>query len=225
MSPRPIKRSSFVEEAYRAIRQRIVGGDFAPGTPLNIDALARELGVSNSPIREALRRLENERWVETIPYRGAFVRPFDPGELAEVYELREMLELAAMSKVMPKPPAESVKQLSKILADIRKSLREGDPMGYLTADTRFHQCIVDMAGNRRLSEMYAMLVEQGKCFLLGRSRESISRYRKGRDQHGDLYAAIRDGDLKEASLILESHLRLSLDAARKSANENQETKG
>ena len=75
-----------------------------PGTQLNIDALARQLGVSNSPVREALRRLENERWVETIPFRGAFVRPFDQSELADLYELREMLEVVGPAK-SDAPPA------------------------------------------------------------------------------------------------------------------------
>lgn len=209
MHPSVISRLSFVEQAYQAIKQRIVGGDFGPGTQLNIDALARELGVSNSPVREALRRLENERWVETIPFRGAFVRPLDRAELAELYELREMLELAALRKVMPHPPAEGLEQLENALAEIRAAVRKSDPVAYLVADTRFHQAIVDMAHNKRLSEMYATLVEQGKCFMLGRGPESMARYRKGREQHGIIFDALRQGDGKRAVRLLEEHLRIS----------------
>lgn len=209
MMAMPIPRSSFVEQAYRAIKQRIIGGDFGPGTQLNIDALARQLGVSNSPVREALRRLENERWVETIPFRGAFVRPFDPAELAELYELRGMLELAALRKVMPHPPAEGLGQLEKALAELRAAVRRNDPLAYLAADTRFHQSVVDIAGNRRLSETYATLVEQGKCFMLGRGPESMIRYRKGRDQHGAIFDAIADGDTQAAVRLLEDHLRIA----------------
>jgi len=209
MTALSISRSSFVEQAYRTIKQRIIGGDFGPGTQLNIDALARALGVSNTPVREALRRLENERWVETIPFRGAFVRPLDRAELAELYELREMLELAALRKVMPHPPAEELEQLEKALAEIRAAVRRSDPLAYLAADTQFHQAIVDMARNKRLSEMYATLVEQGKCFMLGRGPESMARYRKGRDQHGAILEAIRRGDAKGAVKLLEEHLRIS----------------
>ncbi|MGQ9651817.1 MAG: GntR family transcriptional regulator [Phycisphaerae bacterium] len=209
MTALSISRSSFVEQAYRAIKQRIIGGDFGPGTQLNIDALARALGVSNTPVREALRRLENERWVETIPFRGAFVRPLDRAELAELYELREMLELAALRKVMPHPPAEGLQQLEKALAEIRAAVQKSDPLAYLAADTRFHQAIVDMPRNKRLSEMYATLVEQGKCFMLGRGPESMARYRKGRDQHGAILEAIRQGDAKGAVQLLEKHLRIS----------------
>jgi DNA-binding GntR family transcriptional regulator len=205
----PILRSSFVDQAYRAIKQRIVGGEFGPGTQLNIDALGRQLGVSNSPIREALRRLENERWIETIPFRGAFVRPFEQAEVAQLYEIRQMIELAALRKVMPRPPAGQVKRLAEALVEIQAAVRKNDPITYLAADTRFHQAIVDMAGNPRLSEMYATLVEQGKCFMLGRGPESMARYRKGRDQHGAIYEAVRRGDTKEAVRLLEEHLRVT----------------
>ncbi len=214
MTALPLSRSSFVDQAYRAIKQRIVSGDFGPGTQLNIDALARQLGVSNSPIREALRRLENERWVETIPFRGAFVRPFDQSELADLYELREMLEMSALRKGMSRHESATVAQLAKALDDLRAAVRKNDPLAYLAADTRFHQAIVDMAGNRRLSEMYATLVEQGKCFMLGRGPESMARYRKGRDQHGPIFEAVRRGDARRAARLLAEHLRISPGAGR-----------
>src|SRR5512137_1274847 len=130
MTAAPISRSSFVDQAYRAIKQRIVSGDFGPGIQLNIDALARQLGVSNSPVREALRRLENERWVETIPFRGAFVRPFDKSELTDLYELRGMLEVSALRKVMPHPPADGLERVGGALAEIRTAVRKSDPMAY-----------------------------------------------------------------------------------------------
>jgi DNA-binding GntR family transcriptional regulator len=84
-----------VDEAHAAIKQLIVSGELRAGTQLKIESLSRRLGVSSSPIREALRRLENERWVQTIPFRGAFVRPFDERELRELYEIREFIEMGA----------------------------------------------------------------------------------------------------------------------------------
>lgn len=205
----PLSRSSFVTQAYHAIKQRILGGEFAPGAPLNIDALARQLGVSNSPVREALRRLENERWVETIPFRGAFVRPFDATELRDLYEIRQIVELGALRKVMPHPPAEKVKILGQALERIQSALKSGDPLAYLNADAWFHQVLVDMAGNRRLSEMYATLAEQGRCFVLGRTSEAMASLREGQDQHAELFEAIRGGDTRRAAKILESHLSVT----------------
>lgn len=215
MTAVPIARSSFVTQAYQAIKQRILAGEFAPGVQLNIDALARQLGVSNSPVREALRRLENERWVETIPFRGAFVRPFDTAELKDLYEVRQIVELGALRKVMPHPPADKLKVLATALEAIQAALNADDALGYMNADARFHQLLVDMAGNRRLSEMYATLAEQGRCFVLGRTSEAMAGLRAGQDQHAELLAAIRDGDTRRAVKVLESHLSVTTTGAAK----------
>ena len=119
MSVRPdpssqiLSRASFAEQAYRAIRKLIVAGELPPGAALRIDGLSKRLGVSNSPIREALRWLEREGWVEAVAFRGMFVRPFDSEEFRELYEVREILEVAALRKAMPHPPAEVVTALEQ----------------------------------------------------------------------------------------------------------------
>ncbi|MBN1492393.1 MAG: GntR family transcriptional regulator [Phycisphaerae bacterium] len=215
MPAETIRRSNFVDEAYGAIRRLILGGELRPGTQLKIDALSRQLGVSNSPIREALRRLENERWVETIPYRGAFVRPVEAKEMIEVYEIREMLEAAALRKVMPNPTTEGLEVMERALHDIRKALRSGKQLEYLEADTRFHAAIVHMAGNARLSAIFGALVEQGTCFMLGRTPEAMGEYRSGEDDHGILFETIRAGETRTALRILHRHLCVSPTAIRK----------
>ncbi|HOW69440.1 MAG TPA: GntR family transcriptional regulator [Phycisphaerae bacterium] len=218
MVTRPIRRVNFVDEAYAAIRRLIVSGEFPPGAQLKIDALARILGVSNSPIREALRRLENERWVQTIPYRGAFVRALDEVELVELYELREFIETSALRKAMPRPAGAHLKALGEAQRRIRAALRGKDLAAYLAADTRFHRIIVEMAGNRRLSELFATLIEQGKCFMLGRTQRAIARYRDGRDQHAEMVEAIAGGDTAKALGLLQRHLRITLEQVRRLAS-------
>lgn len=211
MSTEPISRASLTDQAYRAIMQLIVIGELAPGTPLRIDALSQRLGVSSSPIRESLRWLEREGWVDTITFRGAFVSQLDKQDLAELYEVREALELAAVRKVMPTPLPKDLKVLSQMLAEIQAALKAGDQRGYLEADTRFHQKLVDMAGNRRLSEIFTPLVEQGKCFALGRTREEMAQHKDGQDDHAGLFDAISKGDMERALDILHHHLSLPMD--------------
>ena len=89
-----LPRKNLVDQVYLAIRKGIATGELLPGWQLKIDSLSSELEVSSTPIREALRRLEHERWIEVIPYRGAFVRPIDATEIEELYEIREILETA-----------------------------------------------------------------------------------------------------------------------------------
>lgn len=244
MTIEPLHRANFVDQAYQAIKQLIIGGELAPGSALNIDALARRLGVSNSPIREALRRLEYERWVETVPFRGARVRPLEQAELVELYEFREIIELAALGKLMdgggaavagkdPGGPgfergfsnrqsaAENVQTLRRIVDDIGMAVKSGDAMQYLRADAQFHQAIVDMAGNRRLSDLFRTLVEQGRSFMLGRTPEAMARYREQPEEHAQLLAAIERGHRSEAVEMLKAHLRISLDDIRETMEKGE----
>jgi DNA-binding GntR family transcriptional regulator len=126
MAARTIWRNNFVDQAYRAIKHRIVSGELGPDSQLKIDVLSRDLGVSSSPIREALRRLEHEKWVAVIPYRGAFVRPLDEAEVRELYEIREIIELAALRKGVSHVKPASIKALADALADIQDALRNAE---------------------------------------------------------------------------------------------------
>ncbi len=210
MSAPVIRRANFVDEAHAAIKQLIVSGELRPGVQLKMESLSRELGMSSSPIREALRRLENERWVHTIPFRGAFVRPFDERELRELYEIREFIELGALRKLLRREPRPDWAALGEANAAIQAALQTGDSAGYLAADIRFHQSLVDLASNRRLSEMFATLVEQGKCFMLGRTPEAMAQQREETDQHTELLALVSRGDAAAALQLLEDHLRVTL---------------
>lgn len=233
MSAEPIHRANFVDQAYEAIKQFIITGALGPGEQLKIDALSRRLGVSSSPIREALRRLENERWVETIPFRGAFVRQIDETELAELYEFREIIELAALRKLLCRRQVRMQKHdpetrgrgdaakadlperiLRPIVNEILAAMRAGDALAYLAADARFHKAIVDMAGNRRLSELFVTLIEQGRSFMLGRTPDAMSRQSDEPDQHAELVHLIEQGDRRKACKLLRRHLRVSNGANR-----------
>lgn len=225
----PLQRSNFVDQAYLAIKQLIVGGELAAGSQLNIDSLARRLGVSNSPIREALRRLEHERWVETVPFRGAFVRRLDEGELAELYEFRQIIELAALRKLM-RPQgqtrggaaaADRLETLRASVAEIEAAVAAGDSLRHLQADARFHQAIVDLAGNRRLSDLFRTLVEQGRSFVLGRTPEAMARCREEPDEHVRLLELIERGERREACRLLHKHLRISRDDLSGSKNKQE----
>jgi len=217
MPAEPIQRSNLVDGAYAAIKQMILGGQLAPGARLVIGDLVKRLCVSNSPIREALRRLENEHWVETVPFRGSFVTKLDEKELVDLYEIRELIEVSAVVKMMPNPPARQVKALEAAQKDIDSALQAGDALAYLLADARFHQAIVDMAGNDRLSRLFATLVEQGRCFMLGRTPQAMAANRDEPEQHGEMLTAIRAGDGDGAVRLLAMHLRDSLKAIHAAA--------
>ena len=216
-----LPRKNLVDQVYLAIRKGIATGELLPGWQLKIDSLSSELEVSSTPIREALRRLEHERWIEVIPYRGAFVRPIDATEIEELYEIREILETAALRKAMPSVAPGSLKLLDTAASDIRAALARGDQAGYMTADAHFHEIIVQMAGNERLSQIFSTLAQQGRCFLLGRTAEAMGRAEEEADQHDQLLATIREDQTRAALQLLRQHLRFSRDELRQLSAHNR----
>jgi DNA-binding GntR family transcriptional regulator len=98
--------------------------------------------------------------------------------------------------------------LRAIVTEIEAAVKAADAMAYLQADARFHQTIVDLADNRRLSELFRTLVEQGRSFMLGRTPEAMARCRDGPDEHAELLDCVQRGDRRGACRLLAAHLKI-----------------
>jgi DNA-binding GntR family transcriptional regulator len=222
MQAERLPRTNLVSAARSAIKRLIVTGQLSPGTPLKIEELATRLGVSSSPIREALRLLQSDGLVEIVPFCGATVRAFGHAELAEVYEIREFLETGALRKAAPDFPPDCIKKLEAAWAEMQKAMAVGDQAAFLAADIAFHQGIVDMASNKQLSELYSTLAERGMCFMLGRD---AALFNQCRQEHSGLLKAIRSHEAKKALRLLEEHFRDTVKAVQRLRVVNSETPG
>lgn len=118
------------------LRADILDGRLRPGSPIRQEAVARELGTSRIPVREALHRLENEGLVTVVPHAGAYVARLDFGEFVEVYKIRERIEPLALSESMPNLDTEALERLRELAAQIEAA--RGDANRWLTADRSFH---------------------------------------------------------------------------------------
>jgi DNA-binding GntR family transcriptional regulator len=193
---KPIKTvRNLKAEAYRIIRESISTGHFPPGAPLKESELARELGVSRTPVREALNQLSKEGLVQFISGRGAFVHRWSRDEVVEVLLIREVLEgLAARLAAVQLTPAD-IEVLKGYMFDFRHG-----QLDYAVADKRFHEHIVNACGVARLVGLIRNLYDSIQManmlritFLVpGRVMESIN-------EHDQLIEAFgkRDGDLAE----------------------------
>lgn len=204
MQTQTMQRTDLAQAARKSLKDAIISGELKPGSPLRAEELTRMLDVSASPIREALRLLERDGLVEIVPYRGAFVRVFDQTEFAEVYEIREFLERGALQKAMPNVLAEVLSRLTQACRDLQAALDDGNHTGFLDADVRFHQAIIDMAGNRQMCNTFQSLVEQGLCFMLGRD---LKDFRGARREHVELLKAIRTGNTVETLRLHHEHFQ------------------
>jgi DNA-binding GntR family transcriptional regulator len=195
-----IGRTVLREQVKTVLLQRILSGEYAPGERLVETRIASELGLSQAPVREALRDLQLLRLVESQPFRGSWVREVRDDELAEVYPIRAALEEVAARAAAP-----------RLAGDVGALEREIEGMATATSlmqqvehDVRFHELIVIASGNSRLLELWKSLEVE--------ARTAISAVRTGlepRDAarlHEPILEALRAGDGEEAGRRIRDHV-------------------
>ena len=192
------KRESRVDQAYAEIRRRILDNHYAPGHHVLEQELAADLGMSRTPVREALVRLQNERFVQLIPRHGMRVVPLSIQELREVYEVLTSLELTAIERLARADlDEEALAAIEKPVDEMDSAVKKKDVDAWAQADERFHRTLVTLCGNQRLAAMVETLWEQSH-----RARMTTVRLRASLDQsnreHRALLDAIRQGDWRQA---------------------------
>jgi DNA-binding GntR family transcriptional regulator len=186
-----------------AIRDRIASGVHRPGERLVEDRLADDLGVSRNPVREALRALEVEGYVELIPRRGAIVADLSPEVVAEIFEVRGALEALGARLAAQRAVPTQVRRLERLLDTAAQALERGDLHRLPDLNTRFHQLILDMGGNSLLGETMAPLRGRTQWIF---SRTVGDRAAQSLAEHRGLADAIADGDADRAATLAAAHV-------------------
>lgn len=206
------------QRAYRSIRSKIEVGDLWAGVRLSELSLSKELGISRTPIREAIHQLASEGIVEHIPHYGSFVKRLQRDELIELFELRETLECYAARRAAERVSEPELLLLERLCADMRRLVREGldDPAGVIEGesaaqwvinDSVFHMMLIRAAHNRSLLRMISDLQLMTRMF--GQRREPLS----GRNLawiyagHSRIVRALRRGDPEQASREVGKHIQ------------------
>jgi DNA-binding GntR family transcriptional regulator len=198
------------DEVYAALFERIMTLEVAPGERISVDAVARELGVSQTPVREALARLEVEGLVRKTPLVGysATIR-LTPAELAELYEMRLQLEPLAAGKCALAMPDAVIDELEALCGDMA-ALAGRDGLGALAQfaqlDMAFHDQIAVSAGNKLIAEALGRLHSHVHLFrLLTESRLPL----EAAAEHQQLVTAMRQRDGAGAEAAMRSHIEQS----------------
>lgn len=197
---RPI-RVSFVDEAYAQIKQKILDNEMPPGFQALEAELALQFGMSRTPIREALLRLQGEGFVRIAPRRGMLVLSIAPEDMSEIYQVITALETAAVEILAERNPSPAMLAiLDTATDDMDRALEAGDLDSWAEADERFHRALLELCGNRRLAATAMMSRDQ-----IRRTRMLTLRLRtkptKSNDAHRQLVDAIRRGDAEGAFQI------------------------
>src|SRR3954469_13927185 len=147
-SAQPIERRVFRDEIREKLIDAILTGRIAPGTRIVETKLAQQFGVSQAPVREALRDLALYGFVVNSPFRGTQVRSITPDELLEIYPIRAALEGVAAAAAAPRMDEATLNQLEELIDTMRDAAARDDHWAQVNADGAFHHTIITAAGNR-----------------------------------------------------------------------------
>jgi DNA-binding GntR family transcriptional regulator len=201
-----ISRSSLRDQVYAVLMQRLVSGDLMPGEIYSAQALAIELGVSGSPVREAMLTLVNQGFMEPVRNRGFMVVSFGEGDRAEIAQLRTWLEVPAMAELARRSavvkPAEP--RFRDLIQHIIDAAEAHDLTTFLDADREFHIWLTELVGNRRLTTQIGELRSQTRLYGLGELQNSTIV--ESAREHAGLLDAVLAGDSVLAADRMAAHL-------------------
>lgn len=201
--------------AYEFTKWAILSAVYPAGSVITEAGLAHEIGLSRTPVREALLRLEVEGLVTVQPGRGAVVNTFSVREVEDILEARVLVEnhtaarsFAQRAKLLP--------QVEAALAAMRRNSRERDTAGFTASDRLFHELIVDAAGNAVLSSIYRTLRERQTLFTSVMMRGRADRMQATIEEHERIIGTLRGDDPDAFCAAVNEHLQWSIALARES---------
>ncbi|HZJ84529.1 MAG TPA: GntR family transcriptional regulator [Syntrophomonadaceae bacterium] len=193
------------ELVLEAIRQAIIDGTLKPRERLMEIQLAEELGVSRTPIREALRKLEMEGFIVMVPRKGAYVADLSFKDIADVFEIRSALEGLAASLAAERITSEELEEMERCLVEKAEAILENDMEKLVSVDTKFHETIYRASRNERLTNIINNLREQIQRYRAttlaypGRMQESL-------DEHRAIVEALQARDVHLARQLAGEHI-------------------
>ena len=190
---------------FKTLRQAILKGELKPGERLMEIALAEKLGVSRTPIREAIRKLELEGLVVMVPRKGAHVANITEKDLNDVLEVREALEELAVKNACDCATEEQLKALKQAANDFKRCAEGDDLLGCVGADMQFHEIIYSATNNKRLQQMLLNLREQMYRYRMEYMKDK-RMYKLLIDEHDAIRKAVKKKDKEKAGQVMRTHI-------------------
>lgn len=187
------------------LRERIANGELALGAPLSDKALAEALGISRTPVREALLQLRSEGLVVMHPQSGTYVFDATPREVEDICQVRSILETGALQVLTRRELPALVQTLRANVKEAGTALRAGDHARCDLLDSRFHEAIVALCGNELLGQTYGLISDKVRA-LRNRMPRSRERFAHAIAHHRAITRLLEEGKLAEATRELGVHV-------------------
>ena len=205
-TPLPLARM-----AYEALRDSIVRGELRPGVIYNEMALAKELEISRTPVREALLELAAHGLVTFLPRKGVRVNNFSRHDVHEIFQIRKAIELFCVERAAQESVRLDLSPLTRMLRLQTESLDRGDMRAFITSDRNFHTAFAELLNNERMLDILTNIRDQIQIMSL----DALLRPRRDRevmDEHRAILEAVQKGDAEAARRAINEHLDKSREA-------------
>lgn len=205
-----ISRSeSMSQRAYNFIRDKVVEKKYRPGEPILESSVSEELGISRTPVREALKLLQKENLVEIYSRRGAFITSISLEKVREIYQLREIIEGEVARIVAPHIPDHKLVKIEEKLNAIKENFDQWDDRSVgkaVKTGQELHELIFDTLGNETLIEIMGKIEFDAKrgCDFASSKAGNVMIFL---DQHLEIIKALKEKDAEKAKLLLNKHIR------------------
>ena len=196
---------SLAKLAYEALLKSILSGELTSSEIYNEKALAEQLGISRTPVREALLELSVQGMVHFLPRKGITVNRFTEQDVVEIFEIRRAIESAAVEKVARMSPSPDMSRMDKTLLDQRRAAGKNNVQSFLAADRAFHVLFSELTTNRRMKE----IMENIRNLIHLMSIQALrvpGRAEIVLEEHRRIIQAVKEGDAKRARTAMLNHL-------------------
>jgi DNA-binding GntR family transcriptional regulator len=200
-----VRPKSLTEMVADEVRTRIIDGRIRLGAGLSENSLAAELGISKTPVREALLQLKQEGLVQVQPQRGTYVFRLEAEQVIMISELREVLELAAAKAALTRNGATLAERMSELCAEMRDAFEADDRIAYRKLDGAYHEAIIDLCGNDYIRNAYRQI---SFCVAALRSRLSneVQLNKLSLADHREMLRLVKARDAAAFTKLLRAHI-------------------
>jgi len=212
-----IEHFSLSKPVYESLKSMISSRELKPGEKLIQEKIAKQLGVSRTPLMKAMQMLENEFLIESIPRKGMFVRDFSIEEMIEVYYCRESIECLAVRLATWRSDKKDILALFQLFNPFTESKGEIDIEEYRLADEKFHNSIIELSKNPVLKKMSKLSQVLSRVYSLGLLRAPEDTIA----EHVNIIDAMAAGDAKQAESLMNDHIRLSMELLQNMSKEEK----
>lgn len=196
------------ERVYFYLQNKIISNQLKPGSRINYQELIDELGVSKTPLRDAINRLQQDGFIEIKPRSGTFVKSPNLEDVIEIFDVRKALEREAIALSIDRIPQATIYKLLNRIDQVDLDIKNGESEPFLQLDREIHNTIIHYTYNSRLVQIMDSLQAHINWIAVMLAEKLIKGALLANDHHRQILTAMMDGDVKLAQKIMEEHIEV-----------------